>query len=41
MGSHGKKSADTCIKCGKCEEACPKHIQIRDTLEKVKDVLLA
>lgn len=38
MGSHGKKSADTCIKC---EEACPQHIQIRDTLEKVKDVLLA
>lgn len=40
VGGHGKKSADACIKCGKCEEACPQHIRIRDTLEKVKDVLL-
>ncbi len=41
VGKHGQKSADACIKCGKCEEACPQHIRIRDTLEKVKDVLLA
>ena len=41
VGGHGQKSAGECIKCGKCEEACPQHIQIRETLEKVKDVLLA
>ena len=31
---HGKKRANECIKCGKCEEACPQHIRIRDELEK-------
>ena len=41
VGGHGQKSAGDCVKCGKCEEACPQHIQIRDTLERVKDVLLA
>lgn len=40
VGGHGKKSASECIKCGKCEEACPQHIQIRDMLERVKDALL-
>ena len=31
---HGKKSAVECIRCGKCEEACPQHIPIREELEK-------
>jgi len=31
----GKKRATECIKCGKCEEACPQHIDIRKELEKV------
>lgn len=29
----GKASA--CIKCGKCEKACPQHLPIRELLEKV------
>lgn len=33
--NHGKKQADQCIKCGKCEEACPQHIRIRENLDKV------
>lgn len=40
VGMHGKKQAGECIKCGKCEEACPQHIAIRDCLEKVKETLL-
>lgn len=30
-----KNSANKCIKCGKCEQACPQHIKIRDELEKI------
>ena len=38
---HGLKSAKECIKCGRCEEACPQHIKIRKELEKaVKDLEL-
>lgn len=37
---HGKKRADQCIKCGKCEEACPQHIKIRDNLQLVARELL-
>lgn len=40
VGRHEKKSADACIKCGACERVCPQHIDIRDQLEKVVDVLL-
>lgn len=40
VGKHGRKRADQCIKCGKCEEACPPHIKIRENLEEVKRVLL-
>lgn len=28
----GKSKASECIKCGKCEEACPQHLKIRDLL---------
>lgn len=28
----GKKRAHDCIKCGKCEDACPQHIDIRNQL---------
>ena len=32
---HGRKPAVECIKCGKCEQACPQHIQIRDELAEI------
>ena len=31
----GHKRAGECIKCGKCEMACPQHIEIRKELERV------
>ena len=37
---HGLKRADQCVKCGKCEEACPQHIAIREQLDKVTAALL-
>ena len=30
VGGHGRKAADQCIKCGKCESVCPQHIAIRN-----------
>ncbi len=41
VGSHGKARATECIECGKCEEACPQHIAIRETLKTVSRELLA
>ena len=35
---HGKKRAGECIKCGRCEQACPQHIKIRDELVRVAEV---
>ena len=32
--SPGRKASD-CIKCGKCEKACPQHLHIRDLLADV------
>lgn len=31
----GNQSAESCIECGKCEAACPQHIQIMKTLKDV------
>ena len=40
VGGHGKNHADQCVKCEKCEEACPQHIKIRENLEEVCEALL-
>jgi hypothetical protein len=32
-------SADSCIRCGVCEEKCPQHIAIRDQLAGVAELL--
>lgn len=34
---HGK--ASDCVKCEKCEKVCPQHLEIRNLLEKVAEVL--
>ena len=41
VGGHGLKHANQCVKCGKCEKACPQHIAIRENLGKVAEALLA
>lgn len=35
LNDHGK--AGECIGCGKCEQACPQHLPIREYLVKVKE----
>ncbi|MCQ2578278.1 MAG: aldo/keto reductase [Treponema sp.] len=35
----GKTRADNCIKCGKCEKACPQQLKIRDDLEQVAKLI--
>lgn len=37
---HGLKRANECIKCGRCEAACPQHIAIRAELDRVSETLL-
>ena len=30
--------ASDCIKCGKCEHACPQHLKIRDLLQEAAKI---
>lgn len=39
MGFNNEEMASACVKCGICETHCPQHLQIRDLLEKVKNIL--
>ncbi|MGN0734072.1 MAG: aldo/keto reductase [Emergencia sp.] len=39
VGEQGFRPAAECIKCGKCEEACPQKIEIVKELENVVEVL--
>ena len=40
VGGHGLKRANECIQCGKCEEACPQQIKIREHLSEISETLL-
>lgn len=35
----GKGKASECVKCGRCEKACPQHLHIRELLETVANEL--
>ena len=39
LTQRGRKPASECVKCGKCEEACPQHIAIRDELVRAMETL--
>ena len=41
VGGHGKARASECVQCGKCEQVCPQHIAIRETLARVGRELLS
>ncbi len=40
VSGHEKSRASECIQCGKCEEVCPQHIEIREQLKKVTETLI-
>lgn len=38
-GMEDSQKASNCVKCGKCEQACPQHIAIREDLARLKQEL--
>ncbi|MBQ6503283.1 MAG: 4Fe-4S dicluster domain-containing protein [Flexilinea sp.] len=38
VGGHARKQAAACIRCGRCEQACPQHIKIRDELAEIAEL---
>ena len=36
--TQGWKKASDCIRCGKCELACPQNLMIRDLLHQISDI---
>ncbi len=36
-----KQRADCCVSCGKCEDACPQHLPIRDLLKEACSILIS
>ena len=38
VGAQGKKDAVECIRCGKCEDVCPQHLEIRKLLAETAEV---
>ena len=39
QGIEAAKKASNCVKCGKCEQACPQHIAIREDLARLQEEL--
>lgn len=39
QGIEASKKALNCVKCGKCEQACPQHIAIREDLARLQEEL--
>lgn len=39
VDKHGKKRAGECVRCGRCEKACPQHIKIRERLAEAAKAL--
>ncbi len=39
VGGKGRKPASACVGCGRCEQVCPQHLEIREQLKKAAALL--